>query len=99
MSDSYWRTYEQCLDEVAAAARTVDDLIGILNVHYAPSAGDAFFPGGADRTLLDALRQAGWRVVWMEAHYYYAARQPEGADGITFIEGDVERGISAPPHC
>lgn len=94
--DTYWANYERCLNRVESSARTVDQLLAILNEHYAPSSGAAFFPGGADRDLLGTLRDAGWRPVWIRADYWFAMREPEGSGVITFTEGDVDRGDHRP---
>ncbi|MFB7890358.1 hypothetical protein ACFCZ3_20130 [Cellulosimicrobium cellulans] len=52
----------------------------------------AFFPGsGGEATLRDALRAAGWRVLWAEASYHYVAHHPASGDWLHYIEGDVER--------
>lgn len=93
---TYWANYDRCLNRVAAQARTVDTLIAILNEHYAPSAGEAFFPDGADRDLRSTLLENGWRVQWSRARYWFAMCEPEGAAGITFTEGDVDRGVGIP---
>lgn len=93
MTDSYWANYEKCLDRIKEDGRTVDDVIRILKEHYEPSAGEAFFPDGADRTLLGTLTwdRSDWTIVWSEAHYFYAIRDSEG-NGFTYTEGDVSRG-------
>lgn len=52
----------------------------------------AFFAGsGGDGTVMEALTDAGWRVTWAEASYYYVMTAPDGSS-ITYIEGDIERG-------
>lgn len=35
-------------------------LKAILDTFEPPSSGDAFFPGGADDDLVDALHDVGW---------------------------------------
>lgn len=90
--DDYWATQTLVLNRITAEATTVDQLIHILNQYYLPSAGDAFFPGGADCDLFDAIDEApGWSFVWVDADYYWCAADPQGAR-VSFIEGDVERG-------
>lgn len=94
--DTFWTTVDACLDEIESAL-TVDEVITTLNRHFADDlaqlgCGDAFFPGsGGDRQLRDALRTAGWTVVWSEAPYFYVARDVDG-ELMTYIEGDVYRG-------
>jgi len=95
MSDAYWRMYDEALDRVAECS-TVQAVIDALNDYYPPSSGVAFFPGGADRDLLGTLTDAGWHVVWAQANYYYALRQPDGGAGFTFIEGDLLEGVERP---
>lgn len=90
---TYWANYERCLNRVAAEARTVDALIAILNEHYQPSCGEAFFPGGADRDLRSTLLECGWRLRWSRAPYWYAICEPESDHGITVTEGDIDRGV------
>jgi hypothetical protein len=94
--DPYWVNYERCLDRVQAEAKTVDDLIRIVNEHFDPSSADAFFPGGGDRDMLGTLSEADWNIIWSQADYYFAARPPGGGDGITYVEGDIYRGIQRP---
>ena len=95
----YWANYERCLNRVAAEARTVDALIAILNDHHRPSCGEAFFPDGADRDLRSTLVECGWRVRWSRASYRFAICEPEGSAGITFTEGDIDRGVGLPGQC
>ncbi|MFD7247977.1 hypothetical protein ACFV6Y_39280 [Streptomyces massasporeus] len=93
MMDSYWANYDKCLDRIKEDGRTVDDVIRILKEHYEPSSGEAFFPGGADRSLWGTLMwdRDDWSIVWSEADYFFAAQDSEG-NGFTFCEGDVYRG-------
>lgn len=70
---------------------TVAEIIDILGGSEAASAGDAFFAGsGGDDQLADALRDAGWRIRWIEAPYYYTATHPATGESLTYIEGDVD---------
>ena len=89
--DTFWDSVNRALDEIESAT-TAEAVIIALNGRFSPSSGDAFFPGsGGDRQLLDALRIAGWTVVWAEAPYFYVAGDASGAL-LTYIEGDVYRG-------
>lgn len=91
--DRYWREYAECLDRVASCS-TVQAVFDVLTEFYAPSSGVAFHPGGADRDLLGTLTGAGWIVAWIEAPYLYALRQPDRQDGLTYVEGDLYRGVA-----
>lgn len=91
MSDPFWTNVNDSLDTIETdRPDTAAGVVNILNDYSAPSAGDAFFPGsGGDRQLIDALRPAGWSVVWAEASYYYVARHDVSDETLTYIEGDV----------
>ncbi|OKH70836.1 hypothetical protein EB72_24900 [Mycobacterium sp. SWH-M1] len=89
--DRYWANYDACLDRVAADGQSAQAVLGILKDHFEPSSGDAFFPDGADRTLLGSLDEAGWSGVWVRAAYHWCMRSPAG-DELTFVEGDVYLG-------
>lgn len=96
MIDAFWETIDEQLSDLASA-KTVDDVIGILGGSAEASSGDAFFAGsGGDGSIASALREAGWLYVWREADYHWSMRAPNG-DGITYVEGDVYRGIQRPP--
>lgn len=89
--DNYWRNYEACLARVKSEARTVDDLIRILNEHFDPSSGEAFFPDGADEDMCGTLLETpGWSMVRVHAAYHFVAQDVEGRR-IEFVEGDVYR--------
>jgi hypothetical protein len=93
--DDFWANVDTALER-CAHADTVDEVMTILNEHFEPSSGDAFFAGsGGDRQLLDVLywdRPSGpWRLVRYDASYYWCLADRGGAM-ITYIEGDVERG-------
>lgn len=88
----FWDNYDRCLDRIRNDGTTVDAVIRILNEHYDPSAAEAFFPGGSDRSLLGTLMETpGWSTVWVNADYHFAARDSVG-DALTYVEGDVYRG-------
>lgn len=90
--DQFWQTYEEGCEELVGV-QTVDKVIEICKGRWGRSSGEAFFPGGSgDIELLSILIEAGWSPVWVEAYYYFAIRDPQG-DGLTYIEGDIERGI------
>ncbi|WP_243224572.1 hypothetical protein [Microbacterium sp. CIAB417] len=90
--NNYWAAYHSTLKKIAdEKPQTFDSLKGLLDAFHEPSAGDAFFPGGADETLGDALYEAGWRIDWREGDYLWVATSRTG-ETITYIEGDVYRG-------
>jgi hypothetical protein len=90
--DQFWRDYEEGCEELVGV-QSVDEVINICRSRWGCSSGDAFFPGGSgDVELLSILTEAGWDPVWVQAHYFFAIRDPYG-DGLTYIEGDIERGI------
>jgi hypothetical protein len=94
MNDSFWAAIDAQLKELTNAA-CADDVIRILG--GAASSGDAFFAGsGGDGSVEGALDEAGWTHAWREAHYHWAMRSPNG-DGITYVEGDIYRGVQKPP--
>jgi hypothetical protein len=91
--DQFWRDYEEGCKELAGVT-SVEKVIEICLRRWGKSAGDAFFPGGSgDEELLSILVDAGWRPAWVQAYYYFAIRQPEGDDGLTYVEGDIQRGV------
>lgn len=92
MLDDYWDRYDECLNKIRDDGNTVGDVIRILNECYAPSSGEAFFPGGADRDLLGVLigERDDWSLAWAEADYYYIVSDSNG-DRLEYCEGDVSR--------
>ncbi len=95
--DGFWAEIDAQLDALKTAG-SADDVIRILGGSAAASSGDAFFAGsGGDGTVEGALDEAGWTHVWREASYYWAMRAPNG-DGVTYVEGDVYRGIQGRPR-
>ncbi|MGH8953683.1 MAG: hypothetical protein ACRDVF_01585 [Microbacterium sp.] len=87
--DGYWALYSLTLRDIRKEKPdTFAKLAAILNRFQQPSAGDAFFPDGADDILGDALDDAGWRLEW-EAEYLWTAVHPVTRARIRFIEGDV----------
>jgi hypothetical protein len=91
-TDGFWAAIDAQLEALTTAANA-DDVVRILGGSENASSGDAFFGGsGGDGSVEDALEEAGWSHVWRKASYYWAMRSPRG-DGITYVEGDVYRGI------
>lgn len=94
---TFWQAIDGQLAELRQA-RTAGDVLRILATEGNPygdphiSSAPAFFAGsGGDETVMDALREAGWRVTWAEAAYYYTMTALDGT-AITYIEGDVYPG-------
>jgi hypothetical protein len=97
MADKFWVEIDAQLDKLSRAT-TPDEVISILGGKEAASSGDAFFAGsGGDHQVSEALVEAGWRYAWSEASYYWAMRAPNSQDGITYVEGDIYRGVQSPP--
>lgn len=98
----FWNSINKALDAIREdKPATFNDVRDILHTYGDPDHvgrfGDdaAFFGGsGGDRTLLEALRKAGWHVVWSESSYYYAVFHQDSNELLSYIEGDVERGIN-----
>jgi hypothetical protein len=88
--DGYWAAYDVTLARVRQERPdTFAALKAILDAFHAPSSGDAFFPGGADDTLGDALRDAGWAINWREGDYLWDARHPRTGARLEHVEGDL----------
>ena len=91
--DAFWERIDNQLERLRSA-KSADEVIAILDP---PSSGDAFFAGsGGDGSVYGSLMQAGWDVAWWVARYYWAMRSPDGQSGITYVEGDVYRGVRKP---
>jgi len=93
--DDFWANVEAALQRCAEAT-TVAEVVEILNEHFEPSSGVAFFGGsGGDNQLLDALHwdndASPWRLVRYDATYYWCIEDPNG-DQLTYIEGDIDLG-------
>ena len=96
-SNTFWATIDAQLEE-ASTATTAGDVLRIFATAANPygdphiSGAPGFFAGsGGDKTLMNALYNAGWTLVWAEAGYHWAMRAPDGT-GITYIEGDLYPG-------
>lgn len=103
----FWKRIDKALDTIAETKPdTFDGVRDILHQHGDPdgisSQGDdkAFFAGsGGDKPLRVSLNAAGWRTVWSEANYYYVMAHPKTGELLSYIEGDVERGVNGvEPH-
>lgn len=85
--DGFWAA----IDAQLAALRTAqnaDDVMRILS----NGKGGAFFGGsGGDDQVMYALQDAGWRITWSEAVYYFEATAPDGS-AVTYTEGDIYPG-------
>lgn len=88
--DLYWQAYDRTLATIRAERpATFAGLKLILDRFERPSSGDAFFPGGADDTLADALMSAGWSVDFEDGDYLYTAVHPDSGAVIHYVEGDI----------
>jgi len=88
--DGYWRAYDATLNMIRAERpSTFAGVKLILDRFSEPSAGDAFFPGGADDTLADALMDAGWSLDFEESDYLYTAVHPASGAVLRYVEGDL----------
>lgn len=88
--DGYWTVYDATLARVRQEQPdTFTALKGILDAFQPPSSGDAFFPGGADDDLADALANAGWELRFFGAGYVYSAKHPVTRAKLHYIEGDL----------
>lgn len=97
--DPYWQRYEQTLARLRAEQPTTFAGVKlVLDTFAHKSSGDAFFPGGADDTLADALMDAGWSVAFEEGDYRWTATHPISGAVLHHVEGDVycllEGGVS-----
>jgi hypothetical protein len=89
---NYWAQYGATLERVRTEKpHTLLELKAILDSFEPPSSGVAFFPGGADDTLADALSDAGWAIHYIEADYLWEARSPT-SQYIHHVEGDLYDG-------
>lgn len=89
---AYWDAYDRTLARIIEEKpQSMDDLKKILDEFEPPSSGDAFFPGGADETLADALHQAGWSISYREGNYVWVGVSRAG-ERVSHIEGDLYRG-------
>ena len=91
--DGFWENIDAQIEQLRSA-RSADDVIRILGpVDREYGTGDAFFMGGGgDQTVYGALMEAGWKTAWFDAPYYFAMEAPDGS-GITYVEGDIYRGV------
>lgn len=88
--DAFWLAYEATLARIRTERpSTFSGLKVILDAFQPPSSGQAFFPGGADDTLGDAMHDAGWVVEWVEGDYLWTAYHPRTNASIRHVEGDI----------
>ncbi len=94
--DDFWANVDAALTRCAEAT-TVEDVITILNEHFNPSSGAAFFGGSGGRhpaprqALLGPSRQHLAGRPLRRPPYYWCLADTNG-DLLTYIEGDVYRG-------
>lgn len=95
MMKSYWDAYDRTLARIVhEEPQTMEALKVILDCFEPPSSGVAFFPGGADETLADAMHKAGWSIDFREGDYVWVGRSRAG-EFITYVEGDLYEGDNA----
>lgn len=88
--DIYWVAYDATLARIRQEKPTTfEQLKEILDSFQAPSSAQAFFPDGADDTLMSAVQDAGWEVAWAKAYYHYAAVQRSTGARFEYVEGDL----------
>jgi len=88
--DGYWAAHDATLARIRQQQPdTFSALKAILDAFHPPSSGDAFFPGGGDDDLADALSDAGWRLRFFGAGYVYSAKHPATGAKLHYIEGDL----------
>jgi hypothetical protein len=92
--DGFWAEIDRQLEELRTA-RTVEDVMRVLAGDEAAEVG-FFAGGGGDGSVYEALMEAGWSTAWWEAGYFWAARCPDNRGGITYVEGDIIRGVQKP---
>ena len=92
--DAYDRTLARIIDE---KPQSMDDLKKILDEFEPPSSGEAFFPGGADEILADALHRAGWLISYREGTCVWVGASATG-EKASHIEGDLFRVRVTPPR-
>ena len=101
---TFWEVIDAQLAEISTSADTFDKVKSALDNRrgYTNAHGDfpvplghshAFFAGsGGDKSVSDALRGAGWHLLWSKASYHYAMQHPVTGEILTYTEGDVDRG-------
>lgn len=92
--DTFWLMIDAQLDRIERERPSTWE--GIQAVLGGSTVASFFGGSGGDRSLLSALRVAGWRVLWMEAGYFYAVQHPVSGEVVTYIEGDVLLGNHYP---
>lgn len=96
MTDGFWAAIAEQLAELRTA-RSAEDVLPTLPPDYGDGGVDGYFGGsGGDDSVYAALTDAGWSIAWFKASYYYALTAPDGQSGITYVEGDIYRGVQAP---
>lgn len=87
---TYWQDYAWTLGRIRQEKpETFEQLKVILDSFHAPSSGQAFFPDGADDTLMSALEDANWTVTWAAAYYHYKAQHRVTGARLEYVEGDL----------
>jgi len=88
--DLYWTRHGQTLTRIRAERpSTFAGVKLVLDTFEQKSSGDAFFPGGADDTLADAIMDAGWSVDFEEGDFLWTGVHPDSGAVIHYVEGDL----------
>lgn len=86
----YWVAYDATLKRIRQEKpSTFEQLKEILDSFQGPSSADAFFPDGADDTLMSAVTDSGWEITWAAANYHYHARHKVTGALFEYVEGDL----------
>jgi hypothetical protein len=89
----FWAEIDAQLEQVRKAT-TVDEVLAACPPVPGTSVGAGFFAGsGGNDQLIDALGE-GWRIVRIEADYYWVAQDRNG-DFLAYTEGDLDKGDKA----
>lgn len=101
----YWASIDKALDTIAETEPdTFDGVRDILHQYGDPEypqpctvtkrADHAFYAGsGGDKPVRVSLNVAGWVTVWSEASYYYVMMHRASGEFLSYVEGDVQRGV------
>ncbi len=82
--DGFWES----VDAGLAAARKAKSAQEVVAIFGGGSQGDGFFAGGDGDDLMDALFDAGWKSVQIDAPYLWCLQAPDGSM-LTYVEGDL----------
>ena len=93
-ADGFWEDVDDQLVRLSTA-RSPEEVFAICPPVASVSVGAGFFFGDGD-DVMAALFDAGWILMWSKAPYYWAMWAPYARAGLTYVEGDLERGVTNP---